>query len=66
MNAPAAIKPRYATKAKIRLAVETARELGLDVAGFTLAPDGAIQVIEARAMPKPQDLFDQLEEAGKL
>lgn len=66
MNAPAAVKPKYATRAKIRLAIETARDLGLDPAGFTLLPDGAIQVLEARAMPKAEDLFERLDRDGKL
>ncbi|RIA37509.1 hypothetical protein DFR49_3394 [Hephaestia caeni] len=56
------IKPAYANKAKIRNLVETARELGLDVAGIEVSPDGSIRVVEARAIPRPTSLFDQLED----
>ena len=50
MNAHATKRPKatYAHKAKVIAAVEIARELGLDVAGFTMSPDGSIQVFESR------------------
>ena len=44
-------KPHYANKAKIKAMVEIARELGFDVAGFEVSPDGSIRVLEARAAP---------------
>jgi len=44
-------KKRYATKAKIKAMVEIARELGLDVGGIEVSPDGTIRVIESRAAP---------------
>lgn len=40
---------KYPTKAKISRAVTIARELGLDVAGFEISPDGLIRIVEARA-----------------
>jgi len=55
-------KRTYATKPKIRAAVEIARELGLDVAGFEISPEGAIRVFEARAETStPQNEFDRYE-----
>lgn len=51
-------KPSYATKAKIKMLVEVARELKLDVAGIEVSPDGSIRVIEARAVPKPANQLD--------
>lgn len=62
-------KPAYPGKVAIRHAVETARDLGLDVAGFEVSPDGTIRVMEARAMPKPatpDNLYDRLKAEGKL
>jgi len=62
-------KPAYPGKVAIRHAVETARGLGLDVAGFEVSPDGTIRVMEARAMPKPTEtgsLYDKLKAEGKL
>ena len=56
------IKARYPTREKIKYAIETARALDLDVAGFEVSPDGTIRVFEARALPQPTSLFDQLED----
>ncbi|ARR54585.1 hypothetical protein HY78_14665 [Rhizorhabdus wittichii DC-6] len=57
----------YPGRVAIRRVIETARALGLDVAGFEVSPDGVIRVIEARVeQAKPQSLFDQLEAAGKI
>ncbi|MEA3034236.1 MAG: hypothetical protein QOH86_2252 [Sphingomonadales bacterium] len=56
----------YPGKGAIRRVVETARDLNLDVAAFSVAPDGTITVMEARAMPQPGGLFDRLEAEGKL
>ena len=39
---------RYPTKAKITAAIQLARELGLDVAGFEISADGHIRIMEAR------------------
>lgn len=63
MNAqsPARLKARYPTKAKIKAAVEIARELGLDVAGFEVSPDGSIRVLESRIVPQPGNDFDRFE-----
>lgn len=56
-------KARYATKPKIKAMVEIARELGLDVAGFEVSPDGAIRVFEAAPAPAaaPVNDFDKFE-----
>ena len=57
----------YPGKVAIRHAVEAARELGLDVAGFEVSPDGRIKILDARAVPKAaDDEFDRLEKAGLL
>jgi hypothetical protein len=63
MNAPASFsKPRYPGKVAIRHAIETARALGLDVAGFEVSPDGTIRILEARTLPQqPMNDFDRLE-----
>lgn len=61
MNAPAKLKAAYPTKAKIKAAIEVARELHLDVAGFTVSPDGSIHVFESRAQPAPGNDFDRWE-----
>jgi hypothetical protein len=47
----------YPTKRQIRRVVETARELGLAIAGFRISSDGSIVVFEATEAPK--DDFDQ-------
>lgn len=51
-------KARYPTRAKIKAAVEIARELGLDVAGFEVSPDGSIRVLESRAAASPPPVSD--------
>lgn len=38
----------YPRKSEIQRAVETARSLGLDVAGYEVKPDGSIRVFEVR------------------
>lgn len=55
-------RARYPHKAKIIAAVQLARELGIDVAGFEVSPDGAIRVFEAPATPTTtQNDFDRYE-----
>lgn len=67
MNAPAKIKPHYPPKAKLRDYVAQARELGLDVAGFEVSPDGTIRILSSAAFPaKPKDEFEAWDQAGKL
>lgn len=63
MNAPSTFsKPKYPGKVAIRHAIETARALGLDVAGFEVSPNGMIRILEARATPQqPMNDFDRLE-----
>ena len=57
----------YPTKAKVHAALEYAREAGLDVAGFEVAPNGTIRVLTPAAFPAaPQDEFDKWDKAGKL
>lgn len=46
-------RARWARREKIAEAVEIARELGLDVAGFQISPDGSVSVFESRATPTP-------------
>ena len=55
MNAQAPIRARYPTKANIRRAVETARELNIDVAGYEIGPDGTVRVLDARRAPRQLD-----------
>jgi len=52
---------KYPTKRQIRRVVETARELGVRVAGFRIGSDGSIVVFEAADVPK--DDFDQWRQA---
>lgn len=61
MNAPTRV--RYPSKAKVRAAVEVARELGLDVGGFEVRPDGAIRILErSETISAPQSDFDRLQD----
>ena len=64
MNAPTSTKgkARYATKPKIKAMIEIARELGLDVGGFEVSPDGAIRVFEKHAPPPTGTDFDRYED----
>jgi hypothetical protein len=50
---------RYPHKAEIVRAVEAAKACGLDVAGVEVSPNGTIKIIEARALPQPQDEFER-------
>lgn len=59
MNAPANIKARYPNVTKVRGFVKLARELGIDVAGFEVSPDGTIRIIESRAAPEVTTDFDR-------
>jgi len=52
-------KPSYPGKVAIRHVVEAAKSLGIDVAGIEVTPDGTIRVLESRAMPKSEDLFEK-------
>ncbi len=49
----------YPTTAVIKRAVDTAKSLGLDVAGYEITADGSVRVFEARALPKAGNLFDK-------
>lgn len=66
MNAPARISA-YPTKPALRRAVEQARELGIDVAGFEVAPGGVIRILDRDAFPAlPKDEFEAWDLSGKL
>ena len=59
---PARLGKHLPTAAAVRKAVELARELGLDPAGFEVAPGGTIRILGARAFPAPApsgNAFDQ-------
>lgn len=60
-------RSRYPGRVAIRHAVETARALGIDVAGFEVSPSGTIRILDARTMPQqPVTLYDQLKASGQL
>ncbi|WP_447727243.1 hypothetical protein [Sphingomonas koreensis] len=60
MNAQTKFKAHYPTSAKVKTFVMVARELGIDVAGFEVSPDGTIRIVEARAAPQePLSDFDR-------
>jgi hypothetical protein len=66
MNAQTS-KPKkacYPHKAKVLSYVQIARDLGLDVAGFEVSPNGSIRVFEAPAAPAtaPQSDFDRFKD----
>jgi hypothetical protein len=50
----------YPRKADITRAVDAAKACGIDVAGLEVSPDGAIKIVEARALARPQDEFERL------
>lgn len=54
----------YPRKVEIARAVEAAKASGIDVAGIEISPDGHIRLVEARAIPQPQNDFDRWE--GRL
>lgn len=60
-------KIKYPGKVVVRNAIEWAREMEIDVAGFEMRPDGTVRVLDARAFPaQPADEFEAWERAGKL
>jgi ribosomal protein S11 len=65
-------KPReranhYPTKAAVKRAVETARELGLTVVGVEVSKEGVIKILDQAAIPqKPKDEFEEWLANGKL
>jgi hypothetical protein len=54
----------YPRKVEIERAVSAAKASGMDIAGIEISPDGHIRLIEARAIPQPQNDFDRWE--GRL
>lgn len=62
MNVHANIKARYPNVTKVRGFVKLARELGIDVAGFEVFPDGTIRIVEARATPEVMTDFDRFKD----
>ena len=49
---------QYATKAKVRTFVETAHELGMNVSGFEVTPDGTIRILNERAIAVSREAKD--------
>lgn len=72
MTAARKYNPRsdhYPTKAAVKRAVETARELGLKVVGVEVSREGVIKVIDQAAVPQQTTIRDEWAEwdaAGKL
>ena len=57
----------YPKKVEITRMIAAARAAGLDVAGIEVSPDGAIKIIEARAMPRQAlSEFERMEAAGLI
>lgn len=58
----------YPTKAAIKRAVETARELGITVVGVEVSRAGIIKVLDQAALSsaKPKDEFEEWLASGKL
>lgn len=52
----------YPRKAEIARFVEAAKASGIDVAGIEISPEGHIRLLEARAIPQPQNDFDRWED----
>lgn len=62
-----AIKPHHAGSVAIKRSIAAARNAGIDVAGVEVLPDGTIRLLDARLAPQtPADLFEKLEQEGKL
>lgn len=53
---------RYPRKVEIDRAIQAARAAGIDVAGIEISPTGHIRLLEARAIPQPQNDFDRWED----
>lgn len=51
----------YPRKIEIARAMDAAKACGLDVAGIEISPQGHIRLLEARAIPQPQNDFDRWE-----
>lgn len=59
--------PHYAGAVPIKRSIAAARKAGVDVAGVEVLPDGTIRLLDARLAPQaPADLFEKLEQEGKL
>lgn len=52
----------YPRKVEIARAVAAAKASGIDVAGIEISPGGGIRLLEARAIPQPQNDFDRFED----
>lgn len=52
----------YPRKVEITRAVTAAKACGIDVAGVEISPEGHIRLLEARAIPQPQNDFDLWED----
>lgn len=51
----------YPRKIEITRAFEAAKACGLDIAGVEISSRGDIRMVEARAIPQPQNDFDRYE-----
>lgn len=61
MTAPARLS--YPGKVALRRAIDAAKACGVDVGAIEVSPDGAIRIIDARAVPKaPVDEFARWED----
>lgn len=52
----------YPRKVEITRFVAAAKAGGIDVAGIEISPEGHIRLLEARAIPQPQNDFDRWED----
>jgi hypothetical protein len=55
------MRAAYPRKLDIDRLVKAAKAAGVDVAGIEFSPGGAIRLLEARAIPQPQNDFDRWE-----
>lgn len=52
----------YPRKVEIERLVAAARSSGLDIAGIEISPQGHVRLLEARAIPQPQNDFDRYQD----
>jgi len=54
-----AAKALYPTKAKIARALDAAREAGIKIGGYEIAPDGTIRVLSEASASRPVSAYDE-------
>lgn len=61
-------KSPYPRRSHVKQVVETARAIGIDVAGIEVSPSGIVKVIDARAIAAApaNDLFAEWDAKGLL